>query len=133
MTYDKFRRIFTTKVATFLLSFSTPLLAFPIATFPAFSNTPPEFPTYFSNILSQTPYPTASTTTRKFQHTFSIYVGISNTNTFFQHTFPTYFLQRKKRCFRTPSRSFSTYSFQPPSAVPIRRCSAGSVPAYSFH
>lgn len=34
MTYDKFRRIFTTNVATFLLSFSTPLLAFPIATFP---------------------------------------------------------------------------------------------------
>ncbi len=53
----------------------------------SFPNTPPTFPTYFSNTLSQTPYPTVSTTTRKFQHTFSIYVGISN----IKHIFPTYF------------------------------------------
>lgn len=53
----------------------------------SFPNTPPAFPTYFSNTLSQTPYPTVSTTTRKFQHTFLIYVGNSN----IKPIFPTHF------------------------------------------
>ena len=68
---------------------SAPILAFLWLHYnvSAFSNTPPAFPTYLSNILSQTPYPTDSTTTRKFQHTFSIYVGISN----IKHIFPTHF------------------------------------------
>ena len=66
-------------------------------------------------------------------HISSFQVICTFSNIFFRRTFPTYFLQRMKRRFRTPSRSFSTYSFQPPSAVPTHRYSAGSVPAYSFH
>jgi len=53
----------------------------------AFPHTPSSFPTYISNILSHIPYPTTPTTTRNFQHTFSIYVGISN----IKLIFPTHF------------------------------------------
>ena len=101
----------------------------------SFSNRPPSFPTCISNILSHKPYPTVSTTTWKFQHTFPIYVGISN----IKHIFPTQFsnilfYKRRRGAFAPPSHllALSTYLFQPPSAVPIHQYSSGSVPAYSF-
>ena len=68
---------------------SAPILAFFIATL----QLPGIFPQtiHISHIPFQHTFPssylTVSTTTRKFQHTFSIYVGNSNT----KHIFPTHF------------------------------------------
>ena len=98
---------------------------------PKFSNTPPTFPTYFSNTLSQASYPTNSTTTRKFQHTFSIYVGISN----IKHTFPTHFsnilFTNEEGVFSPPFRLLTHFTATfccTHSPILLKKCSSIFIP-----
>lgn len=75
-----------------------------------------------------------SMTTRKFQHTFSIYVGNSNKNIFFRRTLPTYYLQTKKRRFRAPYICLTLYLLIPAtfccthSPILLRKCSSIFIP-----
>lgn len=101
-----------------------------------------EIPTYFLNLCRKHRHKTYFFDSL-FQHTVPIplshpsryYVGNSNIKPIFPTHFSNILFTKEKEVLSHlfPFIKLLTYSFQPPSAVPTHRYSAGSVPAYSFH
>lgn len=117
---------------------SAPILAFPTMAAlqrpSIFPHTFPIFHIHFRHTSPRTLSPN-STTTRKFQHTFSIYVGISN----IKHIFPTHFsniliCKQRRGAFRTPSVCLIFYLPIPAtfccthSPILRRKCSSIFIP-----